>query len=148
MPEFLATNAGRVSTGQGVKGGKGEQTGRVRMLYDERAFTTEALAADTIRMGGLLPAGARIISGRVISPDVGGTGTLSFGHQANGVDAATPAALGSGIDNSGQAVDFNCVGVAIGKRFAAATQFEILFSGNTASLTGKTIQAWILYVVD
>lgn len=148
MPEFLATNAGRVAGGQGLKSGKGEATGRIRMLYDERTFTTEAVAADTIRMGSLLPAGARVVGGRVVSPDVGGTGTLSFGNQANGVDAAAPAVLGSGIDNSGQAVDFACTGLGIGKKFSVPTQFEILFSANTVSLTGKTIQAWILYVVD
>lgn len=148
MPEILMKNAGRVAAGQGQKIDKGEVTGRLHMLYDERTFTAEALANDTLKFGAPLPPGARVISGRFISPDVGGTGTLKWGHQANGVDVADDDAFGASMDNSGQALDYSAVGAGIGKKFSVATQVELTFNGNTASLTGKTLQGWLLYVVD
>lgn len=148
MPEFLGVNAGLISAGQGKKGGKGEANGRVRVLFDERAFTGEYTAADTVKIGAPLPAGARVVGAVFKSPDMGGTGTVNFGYQANGVDAADPDAFVVSADNSGQAVQSTGSGDGIGKKFTVATQCELTLSGNSASATGKTLQAWVFYVVD
>jgi hypothetical protein len=148
MAEFLGVNAGFISAGQGKKGSKGEATGRLRMLFDERAFTAEYAGADTVKIGAPIPAGARVVGAVFKSPDMGGTGTVNFGYQANGVDVADPDAFVVSADNSGQAVQSTGAGDGIGRKFTVATQCELTFSGASASATGKTLQAWVFYVVD
>jgi hypothetical protein len=148
MAEILGLNAGKVANAQGVKINKGEVSGRVRCLYDEKLMTAEASDLDTLRVGAKLPAGARVVGGVVKSPDLGGSGTLRLGYEANGVDTLSSDAFGVSMDSSGQALHFNLNGLAVGKKFEKETQVFLTFNGATASATNKTIQVWLFYVVD
>lgn len=148
MAEILGKNAAKIAAGKGEKIEKGEVTGRVHMLYDEKTFTAEAQVADTLKLCAPIPQGARVIGGKVICPATGATGIFKIGYQANGEDLADDDAFATGIDPGAAAVAAELAGAGIGKKFNKATQVEATFTEITAAATGKLFQFWLLYVVD
>lgn len=148
MAEILGLNAAKVADAQGAKIDKGEVTGRVRCLYDEKTFAAEASISDTVKLGAPLPAGARVVGGKIKCPATGATGIFKIGYQANGVDVVDDDAFGVSVDPGAAAVYADLAGAGLGKKFTVATQVEATFTEATASATGVKLQIWLFYVVD
>ncbi len=150
MATLYGKNADKVNDGLGVKIDKGETNGRVRVLYDSYTFDGEltAVAPDLIKLGALLPAGARVIGGMFKAPASGATGQVSVGYAANGVDVADPDGFVTTKDPGAAAVLAPVDGAAVGKKFTVATQVEATIVEATASADGDTWEMWLLYVVD
>lgn len=124
----------------------GEQSGDVRVLYCNYAAAAEANVTDVIYLGKL-PAGARVIGGKVKCPATGATGILKIGVLANGVDSADDDAFGSGYDPGAAAVEAALSGEGIGQKFGAETTVVAVPTEITAALSGKTLQVWLEYVI-
>ena len=148
MPEILGVNAGRVASSVGTKISKGETSGRVRMMYDERVFTAELAVNDTVKIGAAIPAGARVVGGKFKCEQTGATGTFKIGFQANGVDAINDVAFATGQNTGAAAVYSELAGAGLGKKFVVATQVEATCTVATAAAVGKLFQFWLFYVVD
>ena len=148
MAEILGVNAAKISAGQGSKINKGEVTGRLHMLYDEKTFTAEVAVNDTIKLGAPLPAGARVVGGKIKCEATGATGIFKVGYQANGVDLVDDDAFATNQDPGAAAVLADLSGAGIGKKFTVATQVEATCTEITAAATGKLFQIWLFYVVD
>jgi hypothetical protein len=132
------------------KYGLGEFNGRSRVMYDSYTFIAESTSGDILKVGQI-QAGNRVLSWRVVSPDVGGTGTINFGWaaSADGVESAQATGFISAGDNSGQAyLGAPAAGaLGLGKKFASACDLQIVL-GTSASATAGTIQVWVDYLVD
>lgn len=122
----------------------GEKSGKVKVWFDSYTFLAEYANTDVIVLGSTIPAGARILNAKVLCPDVGGTATVELGTSAD-TDYFIAA-----IDNSGQAVLAASAASAagLGVQISSAAQPQILCNGASVSATGKTIKAWIEYVMD
>ena len=125
----------------------GEYNGHKKVMFEDYTFAAEASSADTLKLGKL-PKGARVLSCTLKSPDLGGTGTIDVGTQANGTESADQDGFIAAADASGQAVQQAGSGANIGVKFSAETVVQAYFSGATGSATGKTIKVWIEYIVD
>jgi hypothetical protein len=145
MATVNGVNYTKVNSEPSSKVPEGELAGKVKFWYDEYTFLAEYANNDVIQLGGVIPEGARIVSAKVYCPDVGGTATVEFGTSSD-TDYFIAA-----IDNSGQAV---LAAEAAASAFLAAgnqsadVQPQIKCNGASASATGKTIKAWITYVMD
>lgn len=149
MASLNGVNYALIAAGEGEKGGKGEANGRVRCLYDQHTFVADVNAiSDTITLGAPLPAGARVIGGRIKCGSTGTTGIFNLGYTANGVDVADADAFGASIDPGAAAIDASIGGAGMGKKFTVATQVQAIFTEATDSAAGETLQVWLLYIVD
>lgn len=129
------------------KAGKGEFNGHVKTLYDEYTFLAEAGTSDVVYLGKL-PAGARVVGGKVKCPSTGATGIFDLGYLANGVDAADADGFAAAVDPGAAAVLADLNGAAIGKKFTVETTIVADFSEVTASATGDVLQVWVEYIID
>lgn len=149
MASLYGVNAAKLVANTGVKIAKGQSSGRVRNFYDELTIVANVNAInDTIDFGSLLPAGARIVGGKVKGPSTGTTGIIKLGYTDNGSDVADDDAFGPTFDFGGQAVEAEINGAGVGKTLAKATQVQATFTEATDAAAGKKIQVWINYVVD
>lgn len=136
--------------------GVGEAGGRMRVIYDTYTLTADTTGGtDTLRMGCLIPKGARVMEVQVKSADLDGSGgTLDVGWEASadGVESASAAGFLSNIDVASAADVFfmsdNAASPAgLHKQFAAAVQPVIAFDGDCDATSGS-ISIAIWYVVD
>lgn len=128
-----------------VKIAPGEQSGEVKLLYAEHLGTAELATTDELYLAKI-PAGARVIGGKIICPATGATGIFKVGYKANGVDNADDDAFAVNIDPGAAAVAADLAGAGIGKEFSVETIVSLIPTEVTASFTGKTLQVWLLYV--
>ena len=86
----------------------------------------------------------------VVSESLGTTGIFDFGWQDNGEDALDANGLVSGADAGGQAVKAVCAASnpGLGKKFEVETQLQLTFSEASDAALGKSIKAWVYYVLD
>lgn len=149
MAELLGVNAALINAGEGEKGGKGEANGRVRCLYDQHTFVADVNAInDTIKLGAPLPAGARVLFGKVKVGSTGTTGILKIGHPATDTEVADDDAFGSNYDPGAAAVETDLTGAGLGKKFTSATQVTATLTEATDSAAGEILKVWLFYVVD
>lgn len=124
----------------------GEQSGDVKVLYCDYDAAAEADVTDVIYLGKL-PAGARVVGGKIKCPATGATGILKIGVLANGVDSADDDAFGAGYDPGAAAVEAHLSGAGLGQKFGAETTVVAVPTEITAALTGKKLQVWLEYVI-
>jgi hypothetical protein len=155
MATLEGINYAKVSAEPSQKVLKGEVSGRVKVLYDEHTFAGNVNAiADIVKIGSLLPKGARVLGAKVKCPSLGTTGILSFGYavSADAVEAADADGfiVVAQIDAGGQAVlgVDTAASAAVGKQFAADVQPQLVFTEASDAAAGKKIQCWIEYVLD
>lgn len=92
MAAFNGVNYARTISNPTVKIPPGEVKGSVLYAYEEYTSLANLGAADTINLGIVIPAGARLISATVKSPTNGGTMSLGTAAAATKyVNAATAA---------------------------------------------------------
>lgn len=155
MATLEGVNYNKINTEPTQKVPHGELVGAVKTMYDKHVFVGNVNAiADVIKLGDLLPKGARVLSATVKCPSLGTTGILSFGYAASSdaVEAADADGfiVAANIDAGGQAVlgKESAASAAVGKQFAAAVQPQLVFTEASDAAAGKTIEAWINYVMD
>lgn len=136
---------------------QGEFSGGIRVHYDEYVFTADLAVNDIIKMGGKLPAGARVLDVVLDSPDLdsAAAGALTSGWLAS--DDAVVAADDDGflttvdVHTAGKAQSMSALlATAVPgkfKKFASSVQPAIKISGETDATTG-TIRQAIYYIVD
>lgn len=131
------------------KAAKGEYNGHVKTLYDEYVvpLANELATADFVYIGKL-PAGARVLGGKVKCQAAGATGIFDIGYLANGVDAVDADGFAAGVDPGAAAVLQELNGAAIGKKFTVETTVLLDVTEITADAGGDTYQVWIQYIVD
>lgn len=157
MATWLGTNATKVAASPAKLAEEGEQTGRLRVLYDEFALTADMGVNDIIKIGAPLPANARVMNALLDSPDLdsssAGALTLGWAASADGVESADAAGFLTTQDVhtagiAGQMSSLLCSNVAGKfKRFAASVQVQVKVTGETDATSG-TIRVAIFYVVD
>lgn len=136
-----------------AKAGKGEDGGRVRVLYDKYVAAGAIAINSTIDMGDLIPKGARVVDTIVKFSDLGSVGSYKFGYKAStdGVEIADDDAF-SGQQNVNSAADIvygsqqAAAPAGIFKKFDAAVQPQLLFDAATDA--AGQIETIILYVLD
>ncbi len=170
MATKLGTNATRIAGSAGIAGlaEQAEQTGRVHTIYDEYDLATAGLVitnGDVIKMGGLIPAGARIVNAFIDSADLDAqaAGAFTVGWQASDslFNGTAEAANLTGFFNT---VDVHTGAVATMlntatkgaaaaasegkfKKFTAPVQAVIKVTGTGDAVTGK-ICLCIQYIFD
>lgn len=154
MATVFGVNATKVlSNNPSEKAGVGEQGGRLRVIYDSYAPAGALALNDVIKMGGLIPAGARVLDAKLQFSDLGTTGDVHLGWEASAdaveaadadgflVDADVNAAAGS----VSMLEDQSTV-AGMGKKFAAPVQPIITVS--EATTAAGTIRMILEYVID
>jgi hypothetical protein len=137
------------------KAGNGEVGGRIRCIYDEYALTADLAAADVIKMGGLIPAGARIMDVVVAFTDLDASGgTLDIGWQASdeGGEAADVDGFLANVDVATAAdvvkmTDNLAFGAGQFKKFSEPVQAIVTVDGDTDATSG-TVALAIYYILD
>ena len=138
-----------------AKAGNGEQGGRVRCIYDTYELSADLSAADVINMGGLIPAGARIIDVYLAFDDLdttGGTLDVGWAASADGGEAADADGFLANADVATAADVFKmsdnlAFGAGQFKKFTEPVQATVTVDGDTDATSG-TISLAILYIVD
>lgn len=155
MATLDGVNYAKINSEPSLKVPHGELVGGVKILYDKHVFVASVNAiSDVIKIGGLLPKGARVTDVTVKCPSLGTTGILTFGYaaSADAVEAADADGflVAASIDAGGQAVlgKPTAASAAIGKQFAASVQPQLVFTEASDVAIGKTVEAWIEYVLD
>lgn len=150
MADLYASNYTKVYVNKpSEKAGKGEYNGHVKVLYDEYVVpTANELGTSDVLYFGKLPAGARVLGGKVKMQASGATGIFDIGYLANGVDAADPDGFAASVDPGAAAVLQELNGAAIGKKFTVETTVVVDVSEVTADSGDDTLQIWIEYIVD
>ena len=153
MATFEGKNYTKINGEPSVKVPEGQVTGQVKIIYDEIDFGANVYAiADVIKLGALLPEGARVIDATVKCPSLGTTGIFNVGWEAsaNGVEALDTDGLIVGADAGGQAVLAKCTAssAGVGKQFAAPVQLVAVFTEATDAASGLKLQLWVEYVMD
>ncbi len=151
MAEFKGVNKTYIDSVPPVKVPKGESYGIKRVIYD--SFTiTEDMSGDTVLLGAMIPAGARIHQVTLYATDCGTvTADLGWNASADGVEAIDIDGFFDGVD-VGAAEDCFLMTEVLGsrpgifKQFASPVQTVLLF--NTTTGTSGTIKMAIEFVVD
>jgi len=155
MTDFYGVNADRILVDNPPeKVGVGELGGRLRVIYDEYTFTAALTTSDTLRLGGKIPKGARIMDCILQFPDLGTTGAFNIGWEVSEVsgEALDANGLGAAVDVATAAGSYSMredQPQAAGqyKKFTEAVQPVIVPSTNTTATSG-TINIAIYYVVE
>jgi hypothetical protein len=122
--------------------------GRLRVAYDEITLAGAVTTSDVIKMMKL-PSGARILDAILSSADLGTTGALNVGWEANGVDSAVAAGLFSAVDVNTAAISVrqsSTYSTNQFKKLGAETQISIVPSANTTA--GGKISLAVFYALD
>lgn len=132
----------------------GDLGGRMRALYDTYELTGDLSASDVIKMGGLIPEGARVHEVILAFDDLGTTGALDVGWEASadGGEAADVDGFIDGADvNSAADVVKMSDNLAFGagqfKEFSEAVQPIVTVATDTDATSG-TISVAIYYTID
>jgi hypothetical protein len=157
MATKLGVNATKIAASIPQLAEQGEQKGRVKVLYDEYALTADLAVNDVIKMGGLLPAGARVMEVVCDSPDLdsasAGALTVGWAASADAVEAADDDGFLTTIDvhTAGKTLSMSSLlcSAAPGKfkKFASPVQVQVKVSGETDATSG-TIRCAVFYIVD
>lgn len=153
MTVYYGVNANKILVDNpSKKVGVGEQGGRLRVIYDTFELSEDFDADDTIEMGGLIPAGARVIDVHLFH-DALGAGTLDVGWKAS-ADAAESASAdgfinGAAVTSQGHASlqEDHFAEAGMFKKFAAPVQPIVKVATDTSATEG-TIGLAIMYVLD
>lgn len=155
MATKYGVNATLISnTNPPASAGVGEQGGRVRVMYDKYSLTADLASTDVIKMGGLLPIGARVLEVMLKYADLDASGgTLDVGWQASadGVESQTLEGFISNADCTSADVILASQNQAapsgIFKKFAAPVQVVVTVDGDTDATSGD-IELAVMYVID
>lgn len=119
-----------------------EVSGGVMVAYDEYEQAGAAIALnDVIKLGIVIPKGARILEAVLKCPSMGTTGIFSLGT------AADADSLLVNADAGGQAVKAvtTAAAVDLGKELAEETAYQLLVTEAADAAGGKKIQVWVTY---
>ena len=155
MATYRGSNATKINAGGLAE--VGEQTGKLHVIYDEYAFTADLAVNDIINMGGLIPAGARVMEVVCDSPDLdsasAGALTVGWAASADAVEAASAAGFLSSmnVNTSGKTLSMSTLlQTAVAgkfKKFASPVQCQVKISGETDATSG-TIRVAIYYIYE
>lgn len=144
-------------------GNQAAQGSRLYVIYDSIAISAVTTAADIIKMGAKIPAGARVLDAYIDTADLDAqsAGAMTLGWAASeqldstgtAVEAASSAGLISSIDTHTAAttkalnsiIAATCAGKF--KKFSAAVQPQLTITG-TGDATSGSIFMTIYYVID
>jgi hypothetical protein len=126
--------------------------GRVRCIYDTFTLTADLAAADVIKLGSKIPAGARVVGGYLHTADLdgsGGTICLGYAASADGAEGADDDAFINDLDVTSAAyTNFHTAPlVGLGKKFAGACDLQLSTVGDTDATTGA-ISVFLFYTLD
>jgi hypothetical protein len=152
MANNLGVNATNIlSDIPSEKAGLGEQGGRKRVIYDKFTLTADLSSADTIQMGGLIPAGALVHNVHLVF-DAMGAGTLDVGWEVSAdggeladADGFLNEAAVTSAGHEAMLEDHPTV-AGVFKRFSEAVQPVITVSVDTTATSGD-IELLIEYSV-
>lgn len=126
----------------------GEFSGEVKSFYEEITPSGNLAAADIIKLGPKLPAGARIVGGFIKSAAQGGACTVDLGNEASdaGGEAADVDSLGAAFSlvSAGAADLSSKNGAKFGNIFSEPVQ--LIATVNANGSTGK-IQLSVQYII-
>lgn len=154
MATKLGVNATKIAANPAQLAEQGDQAGRIRCMYDEYTFTADLASNDVIKLGGLLPAGSRVLDVVFGFDDLDTTGgTIDVGWAAS-ADAAVSADDDGFLAN----VDVTSAGLVtmqddqasvpgLFKRFASPVQIQAKIDGDTDVTTGS-VKIAVYYVID
>ena len=134
---------------------QGEQGGVKKVIYDTYELTADTTGGtDTLEMGGLIPAGARVLDVKLLFDDLDGSGgTLDVGWKASAdaVETADADGFFANVDvtSAGTVSMFEDQSTVAGmfKKFSSAVQPVIAFDGDCDATSG-TITMVVEYVVE
>lgn len=129
-----------------VREGRGEHETPIRLLYDKYTSTGVLNIGDIVRLGGLLPKGARIVGYVLKIGAFGGSADGKVGWAASAeldsTGTAVEAAVSNGLFDTGDislvnaiVYDHNDVAAPAGlfKKFSAAVQLQVEITAATVS---------------
>jgi hypothetical protein len=126
--------------------------GRVRMIYDKFTLTAALAQNDTIVVGSMIPAGARVLDAKLVYDQLdaaGGTADLGWQASSDGGEAADPNGLIDGADVTSAGVTKAAAEAGIGKKFTESVQPEILAEAAGGwDQTSGDIECFIWYSLD
>jgi hypothetical protein len=122
----------------------GTQDGRVRVLSDSYVFSGNVFSASDFIKIGTLPKGARVVGAGIRSEDLGTTGGFSLGTEADpdGFVAALTCTTAAGDVKS------STTEAQLGQQLSVETDVLLDCTAATDAANGKTIFAWVEYVVQ
>lgn len=136
-----------------------EQSGRVHTIYDEFDIAVQGGGVapgtgDIVDVGGLIPAGARVLGFEVDCPAIGGSAAMEAGYaaSADGLEAAQAAGFlpsASVVSAAQPSMSASPAGSQVGKfhLFLGAVQPQLKFTTGGSATTGK-IRTRISYIFD
>lgn len=143
-------------TANGVVG-RGEQGGRIKVMYDEYTLPGVVLALNDEIVLGNLPPYARVVEAEISCASLGTTGKLSLGHRAS----VTPADATINEDADAFIDEANAGGAAVtemmtananlaGNKLQFGNQETTVFATCTevSTNTAVTIKFGVWYIVD
>jgi hypothetical protein len=163
MATKLGVNATKIAANPQQLVEQSEQNGRLHVMYDEYSLTADVAANDIIKMGPLLPKGARVLDVICDSPDLDAqsAGALTVGWAASPeVDSGGTALVAADDDGFITTMDVHTAGKTSAmsgalvsanpgkfKKFAGAVQVQVKISGETDATSG-TIRCAVYYTFD
>jgi len=156
MATLLGVNATKLrSDDPSDHAGVGEQGANLRLIYDTFELSADLVGGtDTIRMGGLLPKGARVIDVHIFFDDLDASGgTLDIGWEISAVSGEAADANGFlsavAVTSAGAQSMLGDQPTVAGvfKKFTEAVQPVVAPNGDTDATSG-TISLAILYSID
>ncbi len=133
---------------------KGEFNGRVQMLRDSYTFSADLASADIIKLGGKLPAGARVVDAFIKWADLdasGGTIDVGWAASVEGNEAADADGFFANLDvtSAGAARlsdSSHYANAGMLKEFSESVQVQAVIDGDTDATSGS-IELVLYYVV-
>lgn len=137
------------------KAGNGELGGRKRVIFDTFEISADLAANDIIKMGGVIPAGARVTDVTLAHDDLdtsGGTLDVGWEASADGGEVADPNGFINAADVATAAdvvkMSANLAnGAGQYKKFSEPVQPIVTVSADT-DVTSGTITVEIEYILD
>lgn len=149
---YKGVNATNVAASIPKLAEEGQQGGVRKTLYDKFVLTADLAAGDSIKIGGLLPVGAQIMSATLACEALGGSCTVDVGWDASAdaVEAQNKTGLFAAAVVSAAAVQTltatTGTAAAFGYTFSAQVQPTIWEHAVSSGGTGKAISLAIEYL--
>ena len=131
----------------------GQQAAVKKVMYDTYVLTADLASGDKIRMGGLIPAGAKILNVVLVTGALGGSCTVDVGWEASadGVETETKTGFFSGAVVSAAACSTFSTATTptlagFGKKFSSPVQISVWEKAVSSSATGLSISLMVEYV--
>jgi hypothetical protein len=157
MANFYGVNATKIAASPQQLAEQGEQSGHVKVIFDQYTLTATKAQNDVIKLGGLIPAGARVIDvilNLSASLDAaGGTLEVGWAASADAAEAADDDGFMDAVDATAAATflmsDDEGTRPGMFKKFTAPVQPQIKVShAGGLDATSGTISLCIKYVVE